>query len=1414
MAVVSACVLLASLSVASAQSPVERVQSLLAWSEHKDTALPVEQKKSILHEIVAKKLGSLGGTFQKFAAKHNVNISNKTNSMLERSKREAALEQEKKSAAAVSELASLKKEYQATKIHKSELMQKATKLTEEIELAQIKQQIATAGSKMQHTKKRMHELGYEETAQKKALTFQKLYSIKYGASGLRYNNNPERPGVHKENDGGAYSKYGWHMDAEWHGDQKCEEYSKCPDVFMKGSHPDGSSTCNDDPMYYDCDGDSCEYYEEHPEECGKHDATCSGEDTGHWASQSQNPCSSQGKKMQGCCVCQHHHDSFDGEPVAGSTWDFSESPTEYHDAGCGTWETCEERLQKESWYDRLGHKCEDYEDEPEKCDDALTQQYMGHDANECCPKELDRPCGHKPCPVGTFGVSAGRRSETVDTSCSKCPAGKYNPKENKHTNDACIDCVAGKYGEDDGASSAAECTDCAKGKYSTSVGASESDACADCAAGKYSDTSGANADKYCTNCVAGKYNENEGSDDKDDCENCAAGTFSGSAGADEESDCADCSAGEYCAIGGCSSCAECAQGKYSAATAATSEDTCTQCAAGKFDSSDGSTAAVGETDCGNCPAGKFSVSTGAEDDTTCGDCDAGKYSDAEALSSGDDCTDCPAGSFGSESGLASEQDCAACTAGTISTAGSTVCAKCGAGKYSATDGDAECTGCDANYFQANTGASACTECDQGDSSAAGSTSCETIACEGHLFNDEKGHTADETCAAGKFKCNDGSFVKANYEDDCMCDCAECEDEADVNSAACSSSSTTDSSTTTTEGPTSSTTTDAATSSETTTESATTEGETTTEAATTSDSTTSDSTTGDDTTSDDTTSDDTTSDDTTSESTTTTSDDVPFICDDGEEVPSSYKNDCMCDCADCEDEDDESCTSSSTTTSSGTPDPCGAGETGPAGSCQDCVAGTYKTGSGEHACSKCKAGLYSDAVKATAKSTCKACAAGTYSASAGAAAASSCQDCGAGKYSTSSAASSMDVCTDCVAGKYSAAAAAGSADSCTKCAAGTYSVMEGANADTSCTECPAGSASATAGATDDSTCVECLVNEYADSAGSSTCTACPSGKLSDTPGATAADACKEPCNAGYSGPLGGPCTACTAGSFKPSEVEGQYKQGELGHSEHECELCSVHTYQDAEGQTSCKSCPSNSESVGEGTDSKAGCLCSPGYESDDEGADGHADGHSCVACPKEEFKTPVGSGSCEACEGASHSDVASPKCQCNHGYSGPDGSGSGCASCPPGTYKDQTGNAPCVDCPTGKHGMTEAATSDEFCRETYKIKFGASLVSNHPSASGNQGSIWNYGASKDNEFMGGDKGADTGGTIRYGGNGAYGEWAIDEDSTNFDATDTWNGPTGGNPGGRTVYDESFGTWHDTHKVDAHHSANNLDEYLEE
>jgi len=342
-------------------------------------------------------------------------------------------------------------------------------------------------------------------------------------------------------------------------------------------------------------------------------------------------------------------------------------------------------------------------------------------------------------------------------------------------------------------------------------------------------------------------------------------------------------------------------------------------------------------------------------------------------------------------------------------------------------------------------------------------------------------------------------------------------------------------------------------------------------------------------------------------------------------------------------------------------PCPAGETGAyEGACSDCAAGKHKSSAGSEACTDCAAGFYSDAAKASdctqcgggtyseAGSTgCTSCPAGKYGGVTGGTSLASCTDCAAGTYSAAPGASSSDTCVQCDAGTYSASAGQTSSSACTKCAAGKFGTSAGANADSACTDCPAGSASATTGADSSDTCVSCAIDTYADAAGSAQCTACPSGKLNDQEGASSADACKEPCNAGYSGPLGGPCVACSKGQYKPSEISGVGSYGEHGHSEHECFNCPADTYQDEEGSTACKGCPAHSTSP-ETSDAKSDCECKPGYESDDDGVDGHADGHACVACPKMEFKTPTGAGACAPCEGSSHSDTASAVCKCNHG----------------------------------------------------------------------------------------------------------------------------------------------------------------------
>ena len=182
-------------------------------------------------------------------------------------------------------------------------------------------------------------------------------------------------------------------------------------------------------------------------QCGNHDDHCGDSED------QNNVCNSQGKSDQGCCACQHHT----------------------NDGGCGTWETCAERLQKEDWTDRQGDSCEDYMSNPDKCDeaDSFERTYKGHDAKECCPVKTGRSCGLTPCPAG----------EWADNDvCTKCMEGKYNPDSSRGSGrgegeEVCLDCLPG-WISDAGAST---CTECPAGKYQTGP-----DTCTECIAGTYS----------------------------------------------------------------------------------------------------------------------------------------------------------------------------------------------------------------------------------------------------------------------------------------------------------------------------------------------------------------------------------------------------------------------------------------------------------------------------------------------------------------------------------------------------------------------------------------------------------------------------------------------------------------------------------------------------------------------------------------------------------------------------------------------------------------------------------------------------------------------------------------------------------------------------------------------------------------
>jgi hypothetical protein len=149
---------------------------------------------------------------------------------------------------------------------------------------------------------------------------------------------------------------------------------------------------------------------------------------------------------------------------------------------------------------------------------------------------------------------------------------------------------------------------------------------------------------------------------------------------------------------------------------------------------------------------------------------------------------------------------------------------------------------------------------------------------------------------------------------------------------------------------------------------------------------------------------------------------------------------------------------------------------------------------------------------------------------------------------------------CPAGSYSTL----DSSTCTNCPPGTYSPTTSAVSEDECIECEAGSYSETTGASLSSTCISCVAGEYSATVGGDSeavCETCPIHSHSPER-SQSISACV--CSAGYSGPNGGPCSACEEDVWC---LNGRKNP-----------------------------CPLNSESPVR-TSLLSGCLCSPGFYGD-------------------------------------------------------------------------------------------------------------------------------------------------------------------------------------------------------------------------
>ena len=255
-----------------------------------------------------------------------------------------------------------------------------------------------------------------------------------------------------------------------------------------------------------------------------------------------------------------------------------------------------------------------------------------------------------------------------------------------------------------------------------------------------------------------------------------------------------------------------------------------------------------------------------------------------------------------------------------------------------------------------------------------------------------------------------------------------------------------------------------------------------------------------------------------------------------------------------------------------------------GTCMACPAGKYKDTTGNVACTDCPAGKYhysatSAAMTATVCYTCRHDTQGLTPA--GSTTSENCI-CNAGLFWDST----KKYCVLCEGGKYKDIIGN---QPCTNCPTSSYSIDSSGS--TSCVSCPTNAICTITGYVTSCntlsacTCKAGYYGEPLNPMSGKPCTPCPSGTT------CAQGVCSEeghcwpgftPCDAGYTGPDGGPCTPCATGKYKSAAGSDT------------CINCPRGKYSDAVGVSECIECASNSVNSEVGQTSVHSCLCNSGY----------------------------------------------------------------------------------------------------------------------------------------------------------------------------------------------------------------------------
>ena len=150
-------------------------------------------------------------------------------------------------------------------------------------------------------------------------------------------------------------------------------------------------------------------------------------------------------------------------------------------------------------------------------------------------------------------------------------------------------------------------------------------------------------------------------------------------------------------------------------------------------------------------------------------------------------------------------------------------------------------------------------------------------------------------------------------------------------------------------------------------------------------------------------------------------------------------------------------------------------------------------------------------------------------------------------------------------------------------------------------------------------------------------------------------------------------------------------GATGHTT--CQSCPQNSWKSTIANTvACTACSGYTSTVSTGASSITSCQCSPGFEFLST---------SCVSCNLGFFKNDTSNSTCKSCPSYSNTtairSTEQSNCTCNPGAFRNASAGSGCSPCTFGFYKAARGDeATCQSCPPRSTTLVQSAVSKNDC----------------------------------------------------------------------------------------------------------------------